>query len=189
MAELGAALNKVLANEKHISGSEKSNGGFSVWGISSAIFPREVKKMAKMTPDAARVFAERLYREKYWKKMRLEELTDQALAAMLLDIGARHGSNTAVRALQKTLNEHGEKIPASGTMDAQTIKAAEKRRGAPGFLNGVKAKLLRLHRQSIENDMDSGKNDENMLERMRGEYQDWVKTRMGNRQEGYSGKR
>lgn len=149
MADFAQAVNKVLAKEQYLSDTSGDRGGLTIWGISSAVFPREVKKMLRMSKPDAKRFAEKLYQEKYWKKMGLDKLEDQPLSDKLLDVGVHLGSNTAIRMLQKSLNEFGHKVDVDGIAGDQTLGAVKTAAGADSssLVNSLTTKQISQYRQ------------------------------------------
>ena len=152
MATFMESVQHVLENEKYIADHSKDRGGLTVWGISSKIFPREVKKMLQMSQEDSRKFATKIYREKYWKKLGLDSVDDQEVATKLLDMGVHNGVHTVGRMLQKSLNELGASIEVDGQVGPQTLEALHSTglKSPDALLNSLKSKQIRRYKEIIE---------------------------------------
>lgn len=104
------------------------------WGISSAANPDV--DLEQLT----REHAVELYRDRYWRRIRGDELPE-ALGLALLDYAVLQGARTAVRALQAVL-----RVEADGRLGPLTLAAVDAQ--APGPL--VRRLLALRKRQILE---------------------------------------
>ena len=135
-------INAVLGHEGGYVNNPNDSGGATNWGITERV-ARDYGYTGDMRflPKAAAV---RIYKERYWFKMRLDELaeTSPAIAYVLFDIGVNAGTGRAAVLLQRFLNVMNNRgalyrdILADGAIGPKTIAAFReyyKRRGAKGL--------------------------------------------------------
>ena len=68
--------------------------------------------------------AERIFRENFWNKNRIGEISDQVLAEIFADAVINHGSGFGTRMMQQVLNDgFGQSLKVDGAMGSFTLGA------------------------------------------------------------------
>jgi len=156
MANFQAALALVLKaeggyqNDARDSGNRNSRGELvgTNYGISAPVYeawigrPPTIADMRNMT----RAAAGEIYRDRYWNRVRGDDINDQPIANLIFDGTVNHGVSRGVKMVQKVLN-----IRQDGVFGTQTLAAVNA--AIPAALyNAIKTERIRFYRQIAKND-------------------------------------
>lgn len=102
MAEFGKAFGRTVGLEGKYSDQPNDRGGPTMYGITQAEarahgYDGDMRAMPI-------TLAMKIYRDDYWNRLRLDELTDQLFAEKLFDTAVNTGRRRAVTFLQVALN-------------------------------------------------------------------------------------
>lgn len=111
MADFQTALNITLDNEGKYVNNPNDPGGETKYGISKRSYPH--LNIAELTLEKAIA----LYKEDFWDKMKLDQITHQILANKIFDIGVNIGIRPIIKVLQKTLNEYQKSLIVTLVVD------------------------------------------------------------------------
>lgn len=125
MAKFLPALQLVLQNEGGLVDSQEDPGGATNFGISL----RFIKKKVKIDADEAYIRnlsiddAERIYKQHFWDRLRIEEIDSQKIANRLFDLAVNCGPRTAVSFIQKSINtiEPSAHLVVDGILGIKTL--------------------------------------------------------------------
>ena len=86
------------------------------WRKVSFVIPEEVQALTKEE-------AGRIYKSKYWDKMRLDEFSSQALAETVMDFGVNAGTRASIKLLQEAVNwvQRGDTLTVDGAIGPNTM--------------------------------------------------------------------
>ena len=117
MTNFDKAIERVLAHEGGYVNDPMDRGGETNWGVTrnTATSAGYTGKMRDMTRDQAKV----IYRARYWAAIKGDDLPF-AVAYQLLDAAVNHGTNQAVKFLQRAAGAQ-----ADGLIGAATIAAVK----------------------------------------------------------------
>lgn len=113
MADFNLAVQKTLVHEGGYVNNPNDKGGPTKYGITQADMPGV--NMATITPQQATAY----YQEHYWKSL-YSQITDQAIAEKLFDMGVLFGVGTAVKLLQLSLST-GITVVQDGAFGPNTL--------------------------------------------------------------------
>ena len=121
MAEFFPAFTHTVGIEGGYANDPADPGGETRFGISQRSYPE--LDIAGLSVDQAR----EIYKRDFWDKLRLDEVTDQALAAELFDSAVNCGAMSAGRWLQQSLNLVGGHVlnglMVDGVVGSKTLVA------------------------------------------------------------------
>src|SRR3989304_9273008 len=117
MANFYEALELVLKHEAGYVNDPDDPGGETNFGISKRSYPSvDIKNLTR--DEAAEI-----YKHDYWLSL-YDQISDQRVANVLFDFGVNAGINTAVRTIQKALNDVlAGPILADGVFGPETLSA------------------------------------------------------------------
>lgn len=116
MADFKAAVAKTLAHEGGYVNNPADKGGPTKYGITQADADAINKQVVDLTPQDAVDY----YAAHYWKSG-YSQITNQALAEKLFDMGVLFGVGTAVKMLQLSM-AHELTIVSDGVFGPQTLQ-------------------------------------------------------------------
>lgn len=131
MSNFDRAFNWIISAEGGDSDDPDDPGGYTRFGIAQAYHP-EIN-----VPALTKADAERIYRERYWDKVRCDEFPVE-VAIALFDGSVNQGPGTAVRLLQRALG-----VEADGVVGPATIAAARRLPPAEVLLDFLSHRALR----------------------------------------------
>lgn len=143
MAKFEDSVGYVMSKEGTFSDQPKDPGGPTFWGISLR-YLESIGEDGDIDKDGdvdrsdvlalRRVDAIVFYAKDFWKPLKLDLITSQAVATRVLDIAVNAGRTRAVKVLQKAINTFAgggvEKLKVDGKLGPKT-------RGAANALDGV----------------------------------------------------
>lgn len=116
----------LIKNEGSYSDHPQDTGGKTIYGITSRDYPDDYKKIfdayKNKEYNKAKLLAKEFYKKKYWNEL-YEQIIDGSLAYKLFDLSVNVGKITAIKMLQKTINELGYKIDVDGVFGNKTLAA------------------------------------------------------------------
>jgi len=128
------SFEKVIEEILHYEGGYVNHpddrGGETNMGITKAVardfgYEGDMKGLDKET-------AKRIYWERYWKAMSLDEFEDDNLQIIIFDTGVNMGTQTAILKLQKAYNLiTGDSIAEDGIVGPETLNAVNGYSGRP----------------------------------------------------------
>jgi lysozyme family protein len=126
MANFDEALTFVLRHEDpHLSGIvTEDSGGRTRFGIAQRFHPELGDDFYTVPLDQALPTAREIYRSNYWQLIRGDDVSDQQVAAKLLDMAVNMGVRQAVVLCQRAVNVVGpERLIEDGDIGEQTLAA------------------------------------------------------------------
>lgn len=110
--------------ETYMGVSRKSNPKWNGWSILDQYKP--LKYNQKVKDRDLDTLVKRLYSNKFYEPLRIEEIKDMNLAAQLFDHSVNAGIKNGVKLLQKSINEAaGTKLKIDGVLGELTMEALE----------------------------------------------------------------
>ena len=132
MANFEEALVFVLRNEDpHLSGVvTNDSGGRTRFGIAERFHPQLGDEFYNGSSESAVERAREIYRSEYWRAIRGDEISDQAIATKLLDMAVNMGARQAIVLCQQALNAMEFQLREDGIYGARTLAAINRANGA-----------------------------------------------------------
>ena len=131
MAKFEAFISTLLKHEGGFVNDPDDPGGATNKGITFATFRKYAKKLLGVEPTLQNLKrisneqAAKIYKKKYWDKIRGDEIKDQNLANIVFDFYVNAGRN-ATKLLQRVINQLGGNLVIDGGIGPITIKALDK---------------------------------------------------------------
>lgn len=117
MANFDKEIETVLKHEGGYVHDPQDPGGETKYGISKKSHPEiDIKNL---TLDQAK----KIYKTKYWDKMRLDEIVCQKIAGKMFDMGVNSGIKRSTKIAQKACNILGCEVVEDGILGKMTIRA------------------------------------------------------------------
>jgi len=111
------AFDELMKLEGGFSDDADDPGGRTNYGISQKQYPS--LDIAALTKDEAR----EIYRRDYWNPIRLDEVSNDFVAAEALEQSVHMGPTQAIKNIQTALNYLGEGLTVDGVMGPNTLHA------------------------------------------------------------------
>lgn len=130
MAKIELSMPYLLENEGGFTSGDGTNGfnGWTNYGITAPDLAEYLgAKLTTITEDMIKTLAQstagNIYKEQYWDKMRLDEVTDQGIATCIFDCGVNMGIYIGSLFAQKTCEALGHPLVFDGQIGGHTIAA------------------------------------------------------------------
>jgi lysozyme family protein len=117
MARFDRAIEKVLAHEGGYSNDPDDPGGETNFGICKRSYPGE--DIRNMTLARAKA----IYFRDYWTAPKIDRITEERLAAKVLDLCVNVGPKQAIKFLQRASNSLGSTLAVDGKIGPATLAA------------------------------------------------------------------
>ena len=131
MADFNKFFKTLLKHEGGFVNDPDDPGGATNKGITFATFKRYAKNLLGVEPTLQNLKnltdeqAAKIYKKRYWDRIRGDEITDQNLANIVFDFYVNAGGNAA-KLFQRVINQLGGSIVIDGGIGPVTIKALNK---------------------------------------------------------------
>lgn len=136
------AIHFVLSAEGGISNDSADSGGLTKYGISHAAYPSI--NIAKLTLSEAIT----IYYNDYWTKNKCYLFSDN-IGIVLFDTAVNCGNKTAIKCLQKAVNNKGSKLNIDGIIGTKTIQAIQQYKDCY-IVNGMLAFRLKYYTHIVK---------------------------------------
>lgn len=116
------AYEVVAVLEGGYSDNIHDSGGKTMYGVTERV--ARAWGYQGLMRDLPKPVAMEIFKEEYWRKIRLDELEDDMLANFMLDASVNHGQSRSVRLAQRAYNTLSEtQIKEDGIIGTNTLKA------------------------------------------------------------------
>jgi lysozyme family protein len=117
------AMVHVFKSEGGYVNHKHDRGRATNWGISQLSYPHlDIKKLSK-------THAKEIYYRDYYQKVKAHKIKHEHVAFYLFDMAINHGTRTAVKILQKSVNvvsPNSRRLSIDGLIGSATIRAVNK---------------------------------------------------------------
>jgi lysozyme family protein len=150
-------IGSVLNFEGGFSDNPNDHGGITNRGITFATFKLGAEKYLGMEPTLENLKnltveqAKTLYRKMYWEPMGGPKIMNKQVAHIMFDMAVDSGVGTAVRYMQKTLNNMGNSLAVDGVAGPLTLNAINTANSNELF-NNFKTARINFYKAIIAND-------------------------------------
>ena len=148
-------VNEVLNTEGGFVNDPADPGGPTNKGISWVVWVENANNVLGLEPTIENLQnltseqAKLIYRDKYWDKVRCDEINDGDLRYLLFDFNVTSGGN-AVKILKKTLNALGYNLTVNGTMDDATLTAINEYEDIKTLYNNYKIRRQEYYNTLVQ---------------------------------------
>ena len=125
MSNFNKTMVKIFKHEGGFVNDKSDSGGATNMGITKRTLEkwRGEKLTVKDVRELTKKEAKEIYQDKYWDVMRLDAVDSDQVASAIMDFGVNAGPRTAIKTLQKALNDYGESLVVDGLIGNKTIRA------------------------------------------------------------------
>lgn len=148
MADFDKAVITVLKHEGGYVDNPNDPGGATRYGISQEMLTEE--KIPFKPEEITIPIAKRLYKERYWDRMNLQDIESQELATILLDMGVLMGPYSVVKTLQGVLNVSQDGVIGPKTIEQsnRAMSSSYSRMLLTGLIKSLQIHFIRLVRDN-----------------------------------------